>query len=119
MPDDLVCEAERTVEFGQSSGLGVGLDHHVVALGAVTHRVGQTTLAPNVRGYRLGTCSGELLGEAVDQCPDGVLLQAGVEDDHDFIGPHRRLTYLSLWARGLGQASRLGSGLSGAGPSDA
>ena len=92
MPEYLVGEGELAVEVGQRRRLGVGFQDHVVPLATVPDRVRQTALAPGVCFDRLRSRSSQLLGEAVDEGPDGILFQAGVEDDHDFIGPHKRLT---------------------------
>src|SRR5207237_8813447 len=88
--DHLVCKAERPVELAHDRRFGLGLNDHVVALPAMIELVGETTLAPSVDPAGVAPPGADQLGGTVDRGPDRVLLQAGVEDDHDFIGPHGR-----------------------------
>src|SRR5438270_12724067 len=86
--DDLVREMQRPVELGHHRWLCLGLDEHVVAVPAMVELVGEPTLAPPVDAVRVAPTAADQVGGTVDRRPDGILLQAGVEDDHDLIGPH-------------------------------
>src|SRR5205814_36008 len=86
--DDLVREMQCPVELGHHRRLGLRLHEHVVAVPAVVELVGEPALSPPVDPIRVAPAVADQVGRAVDGRPDRVLLQAGVEDDHDLIGPH-------------------------------
>ena len=98
MADDVICESEHPIHLGEHGRLGRGLDEHVVALAAMVHLVGKAPLTPAVDLVDGAAAVGDDLRGSINDGPDGVLLQAGIENDHDFVLPHQRLT-TSLWTR--------------------
>src|SRR4051812_48739687 len=85
--DHFVSEVEHPVELVHGRGLGGDLHEDVVALPPVVELIGETPLPPSVDPSGVAPSGADRLGGTVEHCPDGVLLQAGVEDDHDFIRP--------------------------------
>src|SRR5206468_94629 len=86
--DHVICEAEHPVEVGDDGWLGAGLDEDVVALPPMAQLVGEAPFPPPVDPHDLAAPGTDQLGRPVDDRPDAVLLQAGVDDDHDFVWPH-------------------------------
>ena len=76
-------------EIGHDLRLSGGVEEHVVPLPPVLELVGEPPAAPMVDTARGAAAAANELNGPVERRPDGVFLQAGVENDHDFVRPQR------------------------------
>src|SRR5581483_1368478 len=86
--EDFVGKGEHPVQLLFDLHPRRELHEDVVALPAVAELVGEATLAPAVDATGGSTPAADELRVAVDRRPDRLLLQAGIEDEHDLVRPH-------------------------------
>src|SRR5262249_28248455 len=87
--DDLVCKGEDTVQLDHRRRRRLGLEDHVVAVSLAVDLVGETALAPPVDVAALGPVRLDEGQPPLDRCPDRLLVQVRVEDDHDLVRSQR------------------------------
>ena len=76
------------VELLHRGDRGRHVEEDVVALLPLGQLVGEAALPPLVDAVDRGVTGGQQLGAAVDHGLHLRLLEARLEDDHDFVGPH-------------------------------
>src|SRR5438067_3894441 len=106
--EDVVGQPEGAVELLHRTRLGRHVEEDVEALGALGDLVGEPALAPLVDAVDSAATGLELLGAAVHDRLHLGFLEARLEDDNDFVGPHGPDT--SLWTRRLALGARDGHG---------
>src|SRR3712207_3958422 len=94
-PDDLgaedrLVEPELAVELLDRRGLRTQVDDRVDAFVVLVDLVGQATLGPDVDALDLSAVLTDDVEVGVEGRGDGALVEAGVEDDHHFVGAQGR-----------------------------
>src|SRR5579884_1337767 len=86
--DHLICEAQHPVDRSHHRGVGGRLDEDVVPLVVMLDLVGESAPPPVIDASQGGPLGLDQLGGPINRRPDDVLVQADVQNHHDFIRPH-------------------------------
>ena len=79
-------------------------DDGVDALGLGVDLLGQATPAPDVNGIHVAAIGADDVEERLQAGGDGLLLEIGIEDDHDLVITHGQPTSFGLNGHGLSVA---------------
>src|SRR5262245_17553419 len=85
--DGLVRESQRPLELVEVAAPHE-LEDHVVALVLVVDLIGEAASAPAIFAAHRGPPLAEHVGDALDGGVDHLVVELGVDDDHQFIGSH-------------------------------
>src|SRR5687768_9563306 len=86
--DDLIRETERPLERLEALAFVGELPHDVVALGLVVDLVGEAAATPPVGSGDGSATVRDLLLDPADLLVDRLVIESGLDDDHELIGPH-------------------------------
>jgi hypothetical protein len=86
--DHFISQEEDSVELGYRRRIGTHLQQDVIALLAMAHLIGEPAPPPPLGATGVAPLAPNGLGGALEDGPDDLILQAGVQDDDDLIRPH-------------------------------